>query len=73
MAYHAESRPVIGHDGVVGAGAEVLGSITIGKYVVIGANAVVTSSLPDKVVVGGVPARILRSIDSDLEGIHEHV
>lgn len=48
-------------DGVeIGAGAVILGNVTIGRGAVVGANAVVTCSVPPFAVVGGVPARILR-------------
>lgn len=42
---------------VVGAGAQVLGPITIGRGAKIGANAVVTEDVPDGVTVVGIPAR----------------
>jgi serine O-acetyltransferase len=51
---------VIGDDVIIGSGAKVLGGITIGHNVTIGANSVVTHSVPDNVVVGGIPARILK-------------
>lgn len=45
-------------DGVmVGAGAKILGPITIGAGSVVGANAVVTKDAPPNVVLVGVPAR----------------
>lgn len=45
-------------DGVaVGAGAKVLGAITIGAHSAIGANAVVTKDAPPNSVLTGVPAR----------------
>jgi serine O-acetyltransferase len=40
-------------------GAKVIGPITIGNEVAIGANAVVTKDLPDKAVAVGVPAKII--------------
>lgn len=47
-------------DGVmVGAGAKVLGSITIGKNAKIGANSVVTKDVPPGIAVAGVPAKEL--------------
>lgn len=47
-------------DGVmVGAGAKVLGSITIGKNAKIGANSVVTKDVMPGVAVAGVPAKVL--------------
>jgi acetyltransferase-like isoleucine patch superfamily enzyme len=45
----------------LGAGVKVLDGVTIGRDVVVGANAVVTADLPDGVVAAGVPARVLRS------------
>lgn len=51
--------PTIGHRVMVGAGARVIGRITIGNDVVIGANAVVTKDLPDGAVAVGVPAMII--------------
>lgn len=38
--------------------------MTLGNGVVVGAGAVVTKSFPDNVVVGGVPARIIKMIQS---------
>lgn len=62
--------PVIGDRVQVSTGAKVLGSIVVGNDVVIGANAVVINDVPAGVVVGGVPAKILRmrtELDSDRE------
>jgi serine O-acetyltransferase len=46
---------------VVGAGAKVLGNITIGANSRIGANAVVIKSAPPNSVVVGVPGQVVRS------------
>ncbi len=51
--------PVIGHHCFLGIGCKILGDVTIGNYVTVGANSVVISSLPDGVTVLGVPARII--------------
>jgi serine O-acetyltransferase len=51
--------PKIGHRVQMGAGAKIIGRITIGNDVIIGANAVVTRDVPDNTIVGGVPARTL--------------
>lgn len=48
----------------VGAGAKILGGITIGAYSVIGANAVVTHDVPAGSVVAGCPARVIGSVAS---------
>jgi serine O-acetyltransferase len=51
--------PVIGSKVNIGAGAVLLGKITIGDNVDIGANAVVLCDVPDNHIAVGVPARIL--------------
>lgn len=48
--------PVIGHHVDIGAGAKVLGRITVGDHVLIGANAVVVRDVPPWHVAVGVPA-----------------
>jgi len=52
--------PVIGDNVFIGAGARVLGGITIGDDVVIGANAVVIEDTPPGATVVGVPARVIK-------------
>jgi serine O-acetyltransferase len=52
-------HPTIEGDVVVGAGAKVLGPITIGARTRIGANAVVVKNVPPDSVVVGVPGRVL--------------
>lgn len=46
----------------IGANATVLSGVTIGDGAVIAAGAVVTKNVPENVVVGGVPARVLKKI-----------
>jgi serine O-acetyltransferase len=55
--------PSIGRGVFFGPGAKVLGEITIGNHVAIGANAVVRESLPDRAIAVGVPARVVRIQD----------
>ena len=50
-------HPTIGNDVIVGAGAQVLGAITIGKCARIGANSVVVKDVADGITVTGIPAR----------------
>lgn len=52
-------HPTIGDRVVVGAGAKVLGAITIGNDSRIGANAVVVKSVPPNSVVVGVPGQVV--------------
>lgn len=54
-------HPTLGNHVVVGAGAKILGGITIGDNVKIGANSVVVKSVPPNSTVIGVPARIIKS------------
>ena len=67
-------HPTIGNNVVVGAGAKVLGNITIGDNSYIGSNAVVIKDVPDNSTVVGVPGRITRQdgkkIDINLDHIH---
>ncbi len=51
--------PVIGRDVHVGTGAKILGPVTIGDGVRIGANAVVLTDLPPGVTAVGVPAKVV--------------
>lgn len=53
-------KPIIGNNVRVMTGAVVLGGITIGDNVTIAANAVVRTDVPDNVLVGGIPAKILK-------------
>ena len=55
------NRPVvIGSGSWLGAGAIVLPGARIGRNVVIAAGSVVRGEIPDRCVVAGVPARIIR-------------
>src|SRR3989442_14029970 len=54
-------HPTLGNHVVVGAGAKILGGITIGGNVKIGANSVVLKSVPPNSTVIGVPARIIKT------------
>ena len=47
----------------IGANATILPGITIGENAVIAAGAVVSKNVPDNVVVGGIPAKIIRTIE----------
>jgi serine O-acetyltransferase len=51
-------RPVIGDYVIVSAGAKIFGPVTVGSKTIIGANAVVIDSLPDRCIAAGLPARV---------------
>lgn len=52
--------PIIGNDVFIGAGAKVLGKISIGDGAKIAANSVVINDVPPGTTAIGVPARVLR-------------
>lgn len=52
--------PILGDNVHIKNGAKVLGPITIGDNVIVGANAVVVKDVPSNCVVVGIPARIVR-------------
>jgi serine O-acetyltransferase len=56
-------HPTLEDNVVVGAGAKILGAITIGANSRIGANAVVVRSVPPNSVVVGVPGQIVKRKD----------
>jgi serine O-acetyltransferase len=68
-------HPTIGSHVVVGAGAKVLGPITIGDFVKIGANSVVLQDVPDHSTVVGIPGRIVRIKDERVadEALMDHI
>ena len=69
-------HPTLGDRVVVGAGAKVLGNITVGREAMIGANAVVVRDVPEHSTVVGVPGRIAKIKDRHVPGInldHTHL
>ena len=56
-----KGTPIIGDNVYIGPGAKIFGNIRIGNNVAIGANAVVTKSIPDYSVAVGIPAKIVSS------------
>ena len=57
----------IGNDVWMGGNVTVLPGITVGNNVVIAAGAFVTKDAPDNCIVGGVPAKIIKKIENDVE------
>lgn len=53
----------IGDQAFLGAGVVVMPNVRIGKYCIVGANSVVTKSLPDYSVCAGSPARVIKQYD----------
>lgn len=46
----------------IGSGATILSKVTVGEGAIVGAGSVVTKDVPDRVIVAGNPARVLRSV-----------
>jgi serine O-acetyltransferase len=53
-------HPTLGHNIVVGAGAKILGAITVGDHSKIGAGSVVVTEVPPHSTVVGVPGRVVQ-------------
>jgi serine O-acetyltransferase len=53
-------HPTLGNGVVIGAGAKVLGNITIGENSKVGANSVVVKDVPADSTAIGIPARVLK-------------
>lgn len=61
------AKPVrLGDDVWIGGNVTIVPGVTIGRNVIVAAGAVVTKDVPDNVLVGGVPARILKHLEDDL-------
>ena len=54
------ASPVLGDDIFLGAGAKILGAVTIGTGARVGANAVVVNDVPPHCTVVGIPAVVVR-------------
>ncbi len=57
--------PTLEDDVTVFPGAKLVGPIVIGKGSIVAANAVVTESFPPGSIIGGIPARLLKSLDPE--------
>ncbi|MBR1543128.1 MAG: sugar O-acetyltransferase [Bacteroidaceae bacterium] len=61
------AKPVtIGNDVWIGGNVTILPGVTIGDNVVVAAGAVVTKDVPANSVVGGVPAKVIKTIENDV-------
>lgn len=62
-------HPTLKNGVIVGAGAKVIGNLTLGNYSKIGAGSVVISDVPDYATVVGVPGRVIVQKVLNKEGI----
>jgi len=58
-------HPTLKDGVIIGAGAKILGPITLGKNVRVGSNSVVVRSIDDNCTVVGIPGRILKKKVTD--------
>lgn len=61
-----DSYVEIGEGSFIGFGSTILPNVRIGKYVVVGANSVVTKDVEDYSVVAGMPARVIKRFNSEI-------
>ena len=65
---HMTCKPIkIGNNVWIGSSSTILPGVTIGDGAVIAAGAVVNKDVPPNTVVGGVPAKIIKTIETDNE------
>ena len=69
---HGKRHPAIGNNVIIGAGAKVLGNITIGDNTRVGAGSVVVDDVPEHCTVVGVPGRVVQQKFMNSDGILMH-
>jgi serine O-acetyltransferase len=62
LTFSSKTRPSIGNHVTIGAGAKVLGGITLGDNSVVAANAVVLKNVLKNKLVAGIPAKSVKNI-----------
>jgi len=59
------SPPLIKRGARIGGGSRILPGVTIGENALVGAGSVVTKDVPPRMIVIGVPARVIRNVPED--------
>ena len=65
-------HPTVKDEVIIGAGAKILGPITIGKGSKVGANSVVLKPVPDYATAVGIPARNILKKQCDIIEIEDY-
>ena len=60
-------RTVIKRGASIGSGATILSGIVVGENAIVGAGSVVTRNVPPNTIVAGNPAKVLRSIPTEMK------
>lgn len=66
-----DEKVIVKEDSWIGAGATILKGVTIGRGAIVGAQAVVTRDVSPYTIVGGCPAKLIRT-RSSLERVLRH-
>jgi len=61
--------PVIGDNCTIYNGTQIVGPVTIGNNCIVGAGSVVLEDIPEKCIVAGVPAKVIKS-EIDISQYH---
>ncbi|WP_457271739.1 acyltransferase [Pedobacter sp. UYEF25] len=62
----------VGNNVYIGVRSIILPGVSIGHNCIIAAGSVVTKDVPDNSVIGGVPAKLIKSTEAYLEGIKKN-
>ena len=64
--FNKESKPVIiKNDVYIGAGSTILMGVELAEKIFVASGSVVTKSFPANILVGGVPARLIKKLSAD--------
>ena len=71
--YRKVGRIMIGNDVFIGAGTLVMPGVTIGDECIIGADSVVTKSIPPRTVALGIPAKVVQTLDEHIRKVNADI